>query len=493
MKNFAKLSIRYILKRNFSLPTILLLSTLYLLPTTTLSFAQSGWGPDTQLVYMQGGGWYPRAACCGDTIHLVWWQAYTAHDEVFYKRSTDAGATWGEDVMLSVEDDKSSTLPTIGVNGDFIHVVWTEQNIGVCYRKSTNGGNSWHPIDTLPNAGLSVPWIHVDGFDLYVIAGAGTGFQMLTKSTDNGNTWQSGQPVAHSCGGARLIKIDTLLLVMANPDNPYCVEIFCLRSFDNGQSWVSECISYYDSAGSQHPAMDTDDSGGIHITWYDYKYSPYPWTGDIFYRVSRDSGNTWEEIDSLTVMHRAIASDILAEGNNLHLVWEDDRNGFDDNFEIYYRMSTDLGRTWGQEVRLTNAINHSKCPSLACDGRYLHLFWYDLRDDTSNIVGEIYYKRKDLLAGKEETKYSRVNGTGLSLDCPTILMEKTEIHYNLGKNRDGVLSIIDVTGRVIKNFPVHNVSGELVIPFNKEVQDGVYFIMLKSGSDYITRKVLVVR
>lgn len=443
---------------------------------------------------MQGGGWYPRAACCGDTIHLVWWQAYVGHDEVFYKRSTDAGNTWGEDVMLSVEDANSSTLPSIGINKNFIHVVWTEQHVGVCYRKSTDGGNTWLSIDTLPNAGLSQPWICVDSFNLYVIAGAGTGFQMLTKSTDNGNTWSSGTPVMHSCGGAILAKIDTLLLIVANPDNPYCVEIFCLKSFDDGQTWDSECISYYDSAGSQHPAMDTDDSGGIHITWYDYKYSPYPWTGDIFYRASRDSGNTWEPIDSLTVMHRAVASDILAESTNLHLVWEDDRNGFDNNFEIYYRMSTDLGRTWGPEERLTNAPYHSYCPSLACGGGYLHLFWQDRREYGNNgPSAPIYYKRKELNVGINQG-ISRFFSSNLILECPTILMDNSFIRYDLGYNKTGMINLIDATGRVIMNVPVHQVSGEFALEtFDKEVQDGVYFLMLKAGKECVIKKVIKIK
>ncbi|MGQ9665622.1 MAG: T9SS type A sorting domain-containing protein, partial [bacterium] len=247
-----------------------------------------------------------------------------------------------------------------------------------------------------------------------------------------------------------------------------------------------------DGIGSPHPAMDTDDSSGVHITWYDYKYSPYAWTGDIFYRASRDSGNTWEPIDSLTVMHRAVASDILAEGNNLHLVWEDDRNGFDENFEIYYRMSTDLGRSWGPEERLTYANNWSRRPSLACDGQYLHLFWFDLRDDPTNRVGEIYYKRKTLV-GINDTQPVKYLSPCLSLDCPTILRRNSSIRYDLGSNKDGEIELIDAMGRVIETFPLHHVSGEFVFPYNKEVQDGVYFIMLKAGLTYITKKVVVVR
>ncbi len=489
------------MKRFFSIfhfpSSIFLLSTCYLL-LATLLYSQSGWGPDTRLVFMQGGGWYPRAACWGDTIHLVWWQAYTGHDEIFYKRSTDAGVTWGADVMLSVEDDQWSRVRGVAVVGSVVHVVWSEQSFGLFYRRSTDGGSTWQGIDSVVPGMNYASICAVD--DTVYIAGMGSdGILRFTKSYDGGNTWQPVIEVTKASSSPRIRTISnnilSLVISYAKGNSPVCTEVYQVVSYDGGQTWLdSVMVSQNDSVAGQLPAMDTDDSTGIHISWYDYKYSPYAWTGDIFYRASRDSGNSWEEIDSLTVMHRAIRSDILAEGSNLHLVWEDDRNGFDENFEIYYRMSTDLGRTWLSEERLTNAPYHSMCPSLACGGGYLHLFWQDRREyGNSGPSAPIYYKRKDLAAGIREDKRLVCVSSNLSLSCPTILTSSLLIRYGLGNNKGGVISLIDVTGRVMKNFPVCQIAGESVIPFNKEIQDGVYFIMLKSGSEYIIRKVLVVR
>ncbi|MEM4168429.1 MAG: sialidase family protein [Candidatus Caldarchaeum sp.] len=462
----------------------------------TFTYAQSGWGPDTRLVFMQGGGWYPRAACCGDTIHLVWWQHY-AHDEVFYKRSTDAGLTWGEDVMLSVEDGQSSVLPEIAVSGNTVHVIWFEDDFGLVYRRSFDGGTTWQQIDSIV-PGVDYSSILAMGDTIYIagITSSG-GILKFTKSNNGGNSWLPIIDVtpARANPTLRLVSNNILTLTVSYRALPGVCEIYNVLSFNGGETWLdSQMVSENDGIGSQHPAMDTDDSGGIHITWYDYKYSPYPWTGDIFYRVSRDSGSTWEEIDSLTVMHRAVASDILAEGTNLHLVWEDDRNGFDNNFEIYYRMSTDLGRTWGPEERLTNAPYHSYCPSLACGGGYLHLFWQDRREYGNNgPSAPIYYKRKDLSVGIKENVLSSCSSSSLFLNCPAILAEKTLICYDLGKNKNGEINLIDVTGRVIGTVPVHQVSGELVFPFNKEVQDGVYFLMLKAGKECVIKKVVKVK
>jgi hypothetical protein len=230
---------------------ISLLTAYSLLPT--LLFAQSGWSEDMRLTFDYTYNVDPRADCCGDTIHLVWWKNYldsltNYRDEVFYRRSTDEGFTWGDDVLLSIENEDASVQPTVGVNGNFIHTVWKDEHAGVCYRKSTDGGDTWLQIDTLPNAGLSQPWICVDSNYLYVVSGGGNGMQMFTKSTDNGETWQTGQEVMHSCGFGRIAKIDSLLLVLSHQDDPYSVEIYCLRSTNDGQTWSdSQCVSQYDS------------------------------------------------------------------------------------------------------------------------------------------------------------------------------------------------------------------------------------------------------
>jgi hypothetical protein len=156
-------------------------------------------------------------------------------------------------------------------------------------------------------------------------------------------------------------------------------------------------------------------------------------------------------------------------------------------------MSTDLGRTWLPEERLTYAPYKSIGPSLACGGGYLHLFWSDLRDYGNNQPWMLYYKRKNLDVDIEEIPRLKLGRSYLSLNCPTILTKGCFIQYDLGSKKEGDLSLIDVTGRVIWRFPMHQGSGKIILNINKEVQNGVYFLMLKTGKDYLVRKVLVVR
>src|SRR4030042_3477273 len=131
----------------------ILLTSYFLLPTSYLH-SQSGWGPDVRLTNFWGYSYNPRAACNGDTVHLVWWESYgvsgETREEVFYKRSTDAGETWTAEVRLTPEDSISCVLPKIGVWNDNVHVIWNEMSAyyyALCYRKSTNGGDTWEAID----------------------------------------------------------------------------------------------------------------------------------------------------------------------------------------------------------------------------------------------------------------------------------------------------------------------------------------------------------
>jgi len=132
----------------------IILLTAYCIVLSALSADPPGWTEDRRIVFLPLGGTNPRADCCGDTVHLVWQQGYMlgniGHPEVAYKRSTDHGETWSDDVRLSVLDEIESIMPDIAVKGDTVVVVWYEyQSHIVQYRISEDGGMSFGPIDSL--------------------------------------------------------------------------------------------------------------------------------------------------------------------------------------------------------------------------------------------------------------------------------------------------------------------------------------------------------
>jgi len=476
----------------------------YFLSLASNLSAQSGWSEDQRLVFMQGAGWYPRAACSGDTIHLVWYRVGGGYDgEVYYKRSTDAGLTWGADVRLSEEDEQSSIVPIVFCNGLIVYVFWAEEDFGTLFRKSIDGGTTWGAIDSSLQGEFYRDVFIVN--DTIFLAGArNPGDIIFRKSTDAGMSWLPLRVVGYGAYVRHAVSPPVIGFVFQVAR--YSQEIMFKRSTDNGNTWPdSMIISHYDSIGGQWAVIDVDTFSNMHAGWYDYKYSPYAWTGDIFYRTSRDSGSTWEEIDSLTIMHRAVASDILAEGDNLHLVWEDDRHGFGNNFEIYYRMSTDLGQTWGSEVRLTDALYHSYCPSLACGSGYLHLFWQDRREYGNNgSSAPLYYKRKDLSGAIAEGGRFPLNSMLKFNVYPNPFSKLMNISFGKGYSAESIektvgtmpiplsLKIFDVSGKEVMVYEMKQKEREIRVDC-KDLPAGVYFLQVEAGDGSVIKKVVKVR
>jgi hypothetical protein len=464
-----------------------------------------------QLTSMAGGANGAQMVGFDSTLHLVWYQWYfdslgTYHQETFYKRSTDEGTTWGPPVLLSTQDTKTSVLPKIALSMSDVHVVWNDYGIGTMYRRSTDYGMTWGPIDTLLGNDLTFQnSIAAVGDSVYVVANAPSQrWNVYTWSTDRGMTWSPYRIISYREAQRIPLQVHPPFLHIAKDpldSTAGTLKTYYLRSPDGGRSWGRDTlISDTDSAGSQEPALAVDYRGNPHVTWYDYRYSPYPWTGDIFYTSSRDSGTAWVPPDSLTAVHRAVRSSILAQGDTLHLVWDDDRNGFDTNFEMYYRMSTDLGISWGPEVRLSYAPGISIFPCLGQTQNFVHLVWVDERDDTLAHWRDIYYKRKSKMSGvpfKEISDRQRQMGASLR-----ILPNPTKGSC-----------LLQVEGEAVKEVHVYNVQGRLIktlvpeasllMPFTlrwdgqddkgKAVPSGVYFIRFLGGGFTRTEKVVVFR
>jgi hypothetical protein len=154
-------------------------------------------------------------------------------------------------------------------------------------------------------------------------------------------------------------------------------------------------------------------------------------------------------------------------------------------------MSRDLGQTWVEEVRLTDALNWSCNPSLASDGNYLHLFWFDLRDDPNNIVGEIYYKRKDLSSMVDE-KLVHSLPTAFVLDVyPNPFHEWIELRYR--PKKEGIrVRMYDVTGKEVAYSVMKNNPGNMKM-VAEGLSCGVYLVKLKAedGSSVVKKVIKV--
>lgn len=130
------------------------------------------WSSDSRLTNNSADSWYPAGAVFGSNVHVVWSDMRDGNYEVYYKSSTDAGVSWGNDTRLT-NTLSSSQNPTITVNGSFVHIAWGDDrdgNFEIYYKNSTNGGLTWGNETRLTNApGISLtPSFAFSGSNLHL-------------------------------------------------------------------------------------------------------------------------------------------------------------------------------------------------------------------------------------------------------------------------------------------------------------------------------------
>lgn len=467
--------------------------------------AQPGWGPDSQITNTGGSTFSPRISSSGSMLHVVFWQAgrdsLGSYEDVFYIRSTDSGAHWSDTLRLSPRDNKSDVGPSMVADFNDVHVVWCWISGGVSHCRSTDGGITWGGIDTAVIRDGIQPCLALAGDTLYVVAIDGArGTTVFRRSTNRGATWFPVQDLGPGWQRPQIFVQKNLVHVFTEVELPQAAEVAYSRSTEGGLSWTPMIyLSSDDSLNSAWPSLTGEDSLNLFLVWMDGKYSPYSWTGDIFLRRSTDGGTSWAPEESLTVEHRAHASDILAQGDTLHMVWEDERVDPGKNFELFYRMSTDRGVSWGSEVRLTYAPGNSYGPRLSLSSDLLHLVWYDYRNDTTSVKSEVYYKQKTLFPSGVEMVSSTVN----QFKC-RVEISPNPIRTSCEVSLDGVevetASLYDVLGRVVRTFPSHTlrltprkIRWDGRDEKGKEVKSGIYFLTLSSDKRTFTTKIVVVR
>ena len=122
------------------------------------------------------------------------------------------------------------------------------------------------------------------------------------------------------------------------------IGIYFKKSVDSGETWTQKRLTWnkYESFG----ASIAVNGSYIYVVWEDHFYSPR--FHEIFLKKSADGGNTWT-IKRLTWNegYSAVPS-IAVNGANIYVVWCDDTPSVVtlDNFEIFFKMSTDGGQTW---------------------------------------------------------------------------------------------------------------------------------------------------
>ncbi len=451
----------------------------------SIQVSQAGW-TTAERISDENTAFHPRFAVNGQYIHIIYYTFTGGNGLVHYLRSTDNGCYWDEPYLLVDTSEASGTiLPVIRTNGDSVFALWSNyyhsgSRRNISFRRSLNNGLTWQPVQyllyprdyhfqkhTLSVSGSNV-FIAYSDYDEDLIYN-------FMKSTNGGQTWTEPEELLRlydadfmdmACRG------DTIILVWAgnySVDDSW--ESYYMKSNNAGDTWSDAVLlSEPDTINSNHPSISINEQGNIVVCWYDGKYSPHPWNGDLFVRYSYDMGESWTQEEQIYFNHWAAFPRAIWQGDSIHVVWQDD----DIWGSIDYMLSPDNGLTWEYLQRLDNDTYFSTYPDLAINDSSTHVVWGN-NIDTGPGSG-IYYSRWEPEVSVPEL-IPRDYNTNL-MSYPNPFNSTTKLLFNDVKGGD--IEIYNITGKlvtclVLGDCQEREITWDGTDLSGKKVSTGVYF------------------
>lgn len=325
----------------------------------------------------------------GDTLYAVWCDSNKNGSAIYFKRSLDAGTTWGADMRISGSPGYDGNA-LLAFSSSTLHLVFLRNDktspVASYYKHSTDGGATWGP-DVYLGDTTWWPGVAAAGGMVYVSLNnklpTGNSEVYFRRSADNGTTWEPMQQISNAPGRSEdpaIMAIGSTVHLVWNDNRATStgggMAVYYRRSEDYGVTWGPE------TALTQAPA-------------YTYFPTVYPWrthvdvaygdrqTGhyEIFYMHSADCGSTWEPSEQMShTTTNGLYPAMVRDGFNVHMAWSEGGLG------ILYRHSGDGGATWDPAITLTS---QGGLPFLAVQGQAVHMLFLSQRDGHNAI----YYKR----------------------------------------------------------------------------------------------------
>jgi hypothetical protein len=284
----------------------------------------------------------PKIAVSGNVVYVVW-DDFTQDDgDIFYRRSVDGGAIFGPIEEFSISSQQQARSPAIAVDGNNVYVVWqeftAEGHFEIFVRRSTDGGATFGAAENISETPLpsSFPSIAVHESNIYIVWSE-DGEIFIKKSDDFGVSFGTSQNLSENVGFSNIAH------VAASANNVFVVwsntfgneEIWFTRSTDGGNTFeIAENLS--NSPGHSRIGQGyavAANGNNVYVAWYDdldpLQVNPF----EILYRQSSDDGNTFGPMVNLSnTPGESLIPSLAAAENSIYIVWTEGPN-----FEIAYR------------------------------------------------------------------------------------------------------------------------------------------------------------
>jgi len=353
------------------------------------------WGSTINITTPSGKAFDPSIAVHNNTVHIAWKDFRNGYPEIYYKKSEDGGKTWTEDKRLTYNSSRKNNIYDIKIVAykNNIYVVWRDYRTGsseLFFKKSTDNGNTWsedirltndyspsyHPSMAVSNKKIHIVW--EDYTETIKIC--------YIRSNDNGNNWTEKKSIVeigkskHPC----IIADDNTLHIVWENNRDGNWEIYYKKSEDGGKTWTEDKRLTYTNSASIQPKIAIEKNT-LHVVWTEnlnYDQS------EIFYKISYDNGKTWSNITRVTSSENISSNPSLSTSNKtVHLVWQEYQIG--DISVIKYKQKI-LGTFYVQN------INFSATSIQPGQTINIYVYGYDKNNDNLSLLKcRLQYRLKD--------------------------------------------------------------------------------------------------
>ena len=152
------------------------------------------WSTHQQLTFATGRSEDEAITAQGSQVHMAWNDNRSGRMQIFYKRSTDYGATWDPDVVVIPPSDYGTMVSANGANIDIPCAGAVTGHYQILLAQSSDSGVSWGTQTNVTNDTAQTfyyPYMVRDSNDLHMTCvKSGVGCQYL-HSGNGGATWDS--------------------------------------------------------------------------------------------------------------------------------------------------------------------------------------------------------------------------------------------------------------------------------------------------------------
>lgn len=353
----------------------------------------------------------PQMEVSDNNVYVAWNYFDKNGTYLDFVQSADNGDSFGNPVTLYKDSSLDFLSLELATSGKHVYIVWMDYSGFTHLIKSENNGITFSPIMDLDNSTRKFgdPKIFSSNNHLYLFMEGGciisSGTQQICypspyakQSDDYGNTWSSLNPIINGTAGG----FATDARVSTSGDNVYVTWQYngygfgkILFAKSNNDAATFGNVIYFDNNGQGGYPDVLTNGNNVYLFWQTEGNN----TNDIMFARSIDGGTTFSKPVNLSnnnfpsdtyYLYKQVAS----SGNNVYVTWEKRPLG---NSEIFFRMSSDNGKSFGNTINLSedldNVIKNGTGstwvnfdrPQMAVSGNNVYIGWINNYEGNNDI------------------------------------------------------------------------------------------------------------